>query len=99
MKHYSLKLRKILLYDSLYYILIILSLIYIFIYSKTFILNTNYNKNNNKFYIKINNYIIDGNKLSIDFDNLKGTYYFDTTLGKPIWWNGTAWVDATGATV
>ena len=29
----------------------------------------------------------------------KGTYYFDTTLGKPIWWNGTAWVDATGATV
>ena len=78
MKHYSLKLRKILLYDSLYYILIILSLIYIFIYSKTFILNTNYNKNNNKFYLKINNYIIDGNKLSIDFDNLKGTYYFET---------------------
>ena len=78
MKHYSLKLRKILLYDSLYYILIILSLIYIFIYSKTFILNTNYNKNNNKFYLKINNYIIDGNKLSIDFDNLKGIYYFET---------------------
>lgn len=28
--------------------------------------------------------------------------YLDTTLdadGKPIWWNGTAWVDATGATV
>lgn len=78
MKHYSLKLRKILLYDSLYYILIILSLIYIFIYSKTFILNTNYNKNNNTFYLKINNYIIDGNKLSIDFDNLKGIYYFET---------------------
>lgn len=78
MKHYSLKLRKILLYDSLYYILIILSLIYIFIYSKTFALNTNYNENDNKFYLKINNYIIDGNKLSIDFDNLKGTYYFET---------------------
>ena len=78
MKHYSLKLRKILLYDSLYYILIILSLIYIFIYSKTFILNTNYNENNNKFYLKINNYIIDGNKLSIDFNNFKGTYYFET---------------------
>ena len=28
-----------------------------------------------------------------------GYLYFDTTLGKPIWWNGTAWVDATGATV
>jgi len=31
-----------------------------------------------------------------------GQMYFDTTLdadGKPIWWTGTAWVDATGATV
>ena len=28
-----------------------------------------------------------------------GYQYFDTTLSKPIWWNGTAWVDATGATV
>jgi hypothetical protein len=31
-----------------------------------------------------------------------GVMYMDTTLaaaGKPIWWNGTAWVDATGATV
>lgn len=25
--------------------------------------------------------------------------YFDTTLNKPIWWTGSAWVDATGATV
>lgn len=28
-----------------------------------------------------------------------GYMYFDTTLGKPIWWSGAAWVDATGATV
>jgi len=31
-----------------------------------------------------------------------GVMYMDTTLaagGKPIWWNGTAWVDSTGATV
>ncbi len=28
-----------------------------------------------------------------------GQQYFDTTLGKPIWWNGTVWNDATGATV
>lgn len=28
-----------------------------------------------------------------------GQQYFDTTLGKPIWWNGTAWVDNAGATV
>lgn len=25
--------------------------------------------------------------------------HFDTTLGKPIWWNGAQWKDATGATV
>lgn len=25
-----------------------------------------------------------------------GRPYFDTTLGQPIWWDGAAWVDATG---
>ena len=25
--------------------------------------------------------------------------YFDTTLSKPIWWNGSVWKDATGTTV
>lgn len=32
----------------------------------------------------------------------QGTMYFDTTLaasGKPIWWQGSVWVDATGAVV
>lgn len=30
-----------------------------------------------------------------------GQFYFDTTIGKPIWWNGAVphWVDATGANV
>jgi hypothetical protein len=28
-----------------------------------------------------------------------GMPFFDTTLGKPIWWNGSAWKDATGTTV
>lgn len=28
-----------------------------------------------------------------------GRTYFDTTLGKPIWYYGTGWVDATGAAV
>lgn len=27
------------------------------------------------------------------------TMYFDTTLGKPVWYYGTGWVDATGASV
>jgi hypothetical protein len=28
-----------------------------------------------------------------------GMQHFDMTLGKPIWWNGNAWVDASGARV
>lgn len=28
-----------------------------------------------------------------------GQMYFDTTLGRPVWYNGAAWVDATGAPV
>ena len=28
-----------------------------------------------------------------------GVCFLDTTLGKPVWWNGSAWIDATGATV
>ena len=28
-----------------------------------------------------------------------GQMYFDTTLGIPIWWNGTAWVNSAGAPV
>ena len=31
--------------------------------------------------------------------SLAGAHYFDTTLNKPIWWNGSVWKDATGATV
>ena len=29
----------------------------------------------------------------------EGFFYMDTTLNKPIWWTGSSWVDATGATV
>lgn len=28
-----------------------------------------------------------------------GQTYFDTTLGIPIWYDGTNWIDATGVTV
>jgi hypothetical protein len=28
-----------------------------------------------------------------------GQYYFDTTLGRPIFWNGTAWINASGTVV
>lgn len=29
----------------------------------------------------------------------KGFQYFDTTINKPIYWDGAKWIDATGATV
>jgi hypothetical protein len=28
-----------------------------------------------------------------------GLSYFDATIGLPIWWNGTAWVNASGGAV
>jgi hypothetical protein len=28
-----------------------------------------------------------------------GMRFFDKTVSKPIWWNGSGWVDATGASV
>ena len=28
-----------------------------------------------------------------------GFQYFDTSIGKPIWWNGTLWIDSAGVTV
>ena len=28
-----------------------------------------------------------------------GKFYFDTTLGYPVWWNGTHWVNASGTVV
>lgn len=28
-----------------------------------------------------------------------GKPYFDTTLGRPIWWNGAAWIKADGTVV
>lgn len=31
--------------------------------------------------------------------SILGQYYFDTTVGKPIYWNGITWVDATGSGV
>jgi hypothetical protein len=30
---------------------------------------------------------------------LVGQIYYDTTLGIPIWWNGTVWKNASGTTV
>ena len=75
MKRFSLKLRKILLSNIIYYLLLLISILYIFIYNKLYIpqkikIEETYN-------LKINNYNIDGNKLTLEFNNLRGIYYFE----------------------
>jgi hypothetical protein len=42
---------------------------------------------------------INGETASRPSSAIRGQMYFDTTLKKPIWYNGSAWIDATGATV
>lgn len=39
------------------------------------------------------------NRNSVNFLKSIGMNVFDTDLGKPIWWNGTSWVDAMGTLV
>ena len=43
----------------------------------------------------VNNGIKFGTKGYENYSQI-GSQFFRTDLGKPIWWNGTAWVDATG---
>lgn len=38
-----------------------------------------------------------GSTINRPEDAYRSFNYFDTTIGKPIWWTGTKWVDATGA--
>lgn len=38
---------------------------------------------------------VTGNRTNLD-DNMVGVRIFETSLNKPIWWNGTEWIDATG---
>lgn len=48
----------------------------------------------------INSTIVTENNQRPSLSNVdKGTMYFDNTLNKPIFWDGTKWIDATGATV
>lgn len=40
-----------------------------------------------------------GDTASRPLSRFIGTCYFDTTIGKPIYWSGSSWVDATGTSV
>ena len=83
MRHFLIKLRKILLYDSLYLILLLFSIIYIVVYINLYKNESKYSTNCTKFNLKIKDYKIDGDKLSIDFfDEIIGVYYFKNILEK-----------------
>lgn len=49
----------------------------------------------NRKYVTLN-----GPTASRPVSSVVGQFYLDTTLasgrGKPLWWNGTGWIDATG---
>ena len=77
-----LKLRKILLCDFLYYFLLLLVGIYLIIFFSNYKLDHIYNENDNYFELKIKKYKIDGDKLTIEFNNLIGSYYFKTSEEK-----------------
>ena len=82
MKQFSIKLRKILLFDTLYYIFLLISLIYLIIYINNYNYKCDIDVSQNTFVLKIKDFKIDGNKLSIDFDSLIGVYYFKTEKEK-----------------
>jgi hypothetical protein len=42
---------------------------------------------------------VTGSRPSISGSGFIGVTYYDTSLNKPIWYNGTNWVDSTGTTV
>ncbi len=82
MKQFSIKLRKILLYNQIYYILLFVSFIIVIVNINNY-KNSNYNINDNEFGLTIKDYKIDGDKLSIEFkERLVGTYYFKTLKEK-----------------
>jgi hypothetical protein len=62
-----------------------------------------YNLNNAKHLVENNHFIgnvyLGATTRTISSDPSVGTMAFDSTTKKPIWWNGSAWVDATGTNV
>lgn len=58
--------------------------------------NSDFDLNKNK----MKNMVLDQNvTASRPTSPVKGQAFYDTTLNKPIWHNGTSWTDATGTTV
>ncbi len=71
-----LRLRKILLCDYLYYSVLFITIIFLILHFNINKSNTKYNENENNFNIRINKYKIDGDKLTIETQDLICIYYF-----------------------
>lgn len=71
--------------------------------NNTFVYNSQTKKLNYRYgdnLYTINSTIITENNQRPSLSNIdKGTMYFDTAINKPIFWDGSKWIDATGATV
>lgn len=78
MTHFSIRLRKILLYDYLYYSILIIAILFsLYISNKE--IKCDYNINDKEFNTIITNYKIDGDKLSLSLkNNLQATYYINS---------------------
>lgn len=50
------------------------------------------NSNPDQFYNNYSNNVLAGTTQQRPSTKIIGTQYFDTTLGKAVWWNGTEWV-------
>lgn len=48
----------------------------------------------NRKYVTLN-----GTSANRPTSSILGQYYFDTTLGQPVWWDGVSFVDADGNVV
>ena len=78
-----LKLRKILLSNYIYLFLLFLVVIYLIIYISTYEVVYIHNIKDTTFKLKIVDYKIDGNQLTLDFDSdIIGKYYFENLKEK-----------------
>lgn len=83
MRVYLLRLRKILLCNYIYLILLFLVVIYLIIYVSMYKVNYIHMRDDTTFKLKIIDYKIDGNQLSLDFDSdVIGKYYFESLKEK-----------------
>ena len=82
MNHYLKRLKIILQYNYIYYLLLLLCFIYVIIYLSLYKCDHKYDIKDNTFYIKIINYKLYDNRIKINTNNLVCFYYFENEKEK-----------------